>query len=369
MKIFFVADKLEIGGTERSISTLCNYWVQNGHQVDLLVIYSGKGRNDYSLDNRINLQYLADLVGSKKKHIINSVIRFLKLRKIIIKQQPDVIISFLTHVNIVSIISSLKLKIPLIISERNFPPMKETSMFWRIFRKIFYRYASCIVVQTNKTKNWVEKNIKVKNISIIPNPCLYPLPEKTPIIDKNYFMKKNLKYVIAVGRFDDQKGFKNLLNVFIKISKIKKDWNLIIMGDGFLRSKLQETISENNLHDRVFLPGRAGNISSFYNNADIFVLSSLYEGFPNVLIEAMSYGLPVVSTNCNAGPSDIISHNINGFLISLDDFENELFNKLIKLMEDKKLRSKFSIESKKVINSYSINKIGNKWEHLFSKYC
>ena len=368
MKIFFVVDKLEIGGTERSISTLCNYWVKNGHDVDLLVIYSGKGRKDYELDNRIKLQYLADLVGSRKKHIINSFTRLLKLRKIIIKQQPDIIISFLTHVNIVSIISSLKLKIPVIISERNFPPMKKTSIFWRVFRKIFYRYASCLVVQTDKTKNWVENNIKVKNISIIPNPCLYPLPAINPIIDENYFIKKNFKYIIAVGRFDYQKGFRNLLNVFIKISKIKKDWNLVIMGDGFLRPKLEETISKNNLHNRVFLPGRAGNISSFYNKADIFVLSSLYEGFPNVLIEAMSYGLPVVSTNCNTGPSDIISHNVNGYLISLDNFENELFDKLMKLIEDEKLRCKFSGESKKIINTYSIDNIGNKWEHLFNKY-
>lgn len=369
MKIFFVADKLEIGGTERSISNLCNYWSNNGYEVNLIVIYSGKGRNDYFLDKRIKLIYLADIIGTKKRSFISSIKRLIMLRRILINIKPDIIISFLTHVNVVSIIFSFGLKIPIFISERNYPPMKKTPMLWKFLRKFIYRFADCVIVQTNITKIWIDKNITVKKSFVIPNPCLYPLPETIPKLEKNNIFKKNIKSIIAVGRFDEQKGFINLINVFLKISKKMDNWNLIIMGDGNERKKYEQIVKNNHLENRIFLPGRAGNISEFYDHADIFVLSSLYEGFPNVLLEAMSHGLPVISMNCKTGPSDIIENNINGLLVSMKNIENDFYYKLIMLMKDGNLRKKFAIESVKVIENYSINKIGKKWENLFNKYC
>ena len=140
------------------------------------------------------------------------------------------------------------------------------------------------------------------------------------------------------------------------------------MGDGIERNKYEKMIKNNFLENRIFLPGRVGNISDFYNSADIFVLSSLYEGFPNVLLEAMSYGLPVISTNCKTGPSDIITDNINGFLISMENIENEFYNKLILLIEDSNLRKRFANESVKVIDNYSIETIGKKWDYLLKNF-
>lgn len=368
MKILFVVDKLEVGGTERSAVTLCNYWVNKGYDIYLIVIFSGKGKNDYFLEKNVKLIYLADIVKSKKKNIFNSIHRLVKLRILLNKIKPNLILSFLTHVNVVTIIFSINSNIPRIISERNYPPLKITPLFWIIARKFLYRYADCLVVQTKTTKKWIDKNIKTKKTFIIPNPCIHPVPLSNPVIDTHKIFKKNIKYIIAVGRFDKQKGFEILIKVFSKIIKDHNEWNLIIVGDGNLRKKYINLIKNLKLENKVILPGRAGNIQDFYNKSDIFVLSSKYEGFPNVLLEAMSNGLPVISTNCKTGPSDIINHYQNGILISLENFEIELFNELKKLIIDHTLREKLSNESIKVKDTFSILNIHLQWENLFKKY-
>ena len=136
---------------------------------------------------------------------------------------------------------------------------------------------------------------------------------------------------------------------------------MVIIGEGAERANLEKQINYYGMDKSILLPGRVGNIGEWYNIADLFVLTSEFEGFPNALIEAMSYGVPAVSYDCETGPSDIIRHDIDGILVSNGDML-ALKNSLKKLMYDDKLRKRYSEKSIEVRERFSLNEVIKKWE-------
>jgi glycosyltransferase involved in cell wall biosynthesis len=173
------------------------------------------------------------------------------------------------------------------------------------------------------------------------------------------------KNIVAMGQLIWQKGFDLLLDVFARVSKTDKNWNLIIAGTGIMRDELHQQVKKLGLEDSVFFLGHVRNPFAIFAKCDIFVLSSRYEGFPNVLLEAMVCGLPPVSFDCPSGPGEIIQQGINGFLVPPEDIKS-MGNTLYELMKDEELRVDIGKEASKVRGRYTPDKIMKQWDKLIN---
>ncbi|MBQ4589585.1 MAG: glycosyltransferase family 4 protein [Bacteroidaceae bacterium] len=210
-----------------------------------------------------------------------------------------------------------------------------------------------IVVLTNEDKetNW----FGWENISVIPNPSTF---------QTNNYSNLSTKTVISVGRLVKAKNYASLIRAFKNVVDKHPDWTLEIYGDGPQEMELKSLIDKLNLKKHVFLKGFSSNVKEVMTNASIFALSSIFEGFGLVIVEAMACSLPVVSYACPCGPKDIITDGKDGFLVEVND-EKELANKINLLIENKALCKQMSDAAKIKAEQYNINHIIPKWMNLF----
>lgn len=355
---------MEGGGTERVAALLCNHWVAQGHEVTLMPTFSGRGKCLYPLDERVHLTYLADLVGNTSRTLWNTARRVLALRRVIRGWLPDVVVSFLVNVNVTVLLSSRGLSVPVVVSERNYPPMQILPWPMNGMRRFTYRWAQTVVTQTSGIAQWIKEYCPGSSISIIPNPVVMPLPAAEPRLSPEYWLEPGRKVVLAVGRLEIQKGFDTLLEVFARMADKHPEWSLAILGEGKQRQALEEQRDNLGLDRRVHLPGRVGNMADWYSRADVYVMSSRFEGFPNTLIEAMAHGLPVVSFDCETGPRDIIHPEVDGLLVAQNLGVSGLVSALESLINDDALRARMGKEAKHVRERFSIESITELWANV-----
>jgi glycosyltransferase involved in cell wall biosynthesis len=344
------------GGAERVISEMSNYWAKKGIEITIVTIGVTKNKKDfYFLEPSVKR---VDLSLNPPKSKIMAYINFFRLlwriRVFVKKSRPSVAISFINTANIIMLLALFDLKIKKIISDRTDPHGDKVGF---LIKKLIYPLSSTLVIQTDSVRKFYEP-ISNLQISTIPNPL------NKPIMENNKGFKFKKKTIVAIGRLIDAKGFDLLIEAFYNISKSNFDWNLVIFGEGKERVSLEKLIEKYNLKNRVFLPGVIDNPRNTIIDADIFVLSSRKEGFPNVLIEAMSVGLPCISFNCPSGPSEIIDDYKNGILVEAENI-NELQNSIKVLIESELLRKKLGNRAKQdSIDKFYIENIMNKWEKL-----
>mgnify|MGYP003252467194 FL=1 len=173
--------------------------------------------------------------------------------------------------------------------------------------------------------------------------------------------------VIAVGRLDYQKGFDRLIKAWKLVQQKEKfqDWKLDIFGQGEWREMLQGMINERHLEKSICLNAPTSNIGAEYARSAMLVMSSNYEGFPMVMIEAMACGLPVVSYDFKCGPKDIIQHGVNGMLVHEGDIRG-LAEAMEKVMEDETLRKGLSVQARKIVETYAEERVMNQWIVMFT---
>jgi GalNAc-alpha-(1->4)-GalNAc-alpha-(1->3)-diNAcBac-PP-undecaprenol alpha-1,4-N-acetyl-D-galactosaminyltransferase len=345
MKVLFTISSLQSGGAERVLSTLANYWSRKGWDITILVV-SSKNRF-YKTDEKIKI---ISLLGEDKS--ITSKLQLLYyikgIRQTIKEEKPDIVISFITLMNILVLLATRGLSVPVLISERNYFDQLRKK-YLKVLRRFLYPKSSAMVVLSKYDYN---KYDYVDNKRIIFNPL-----NAEHILDVNIDKKEEI--LIAVGSLSSQKGFSMLIQALSKIAF--KDWKFLIIGEGPLRESLEKLIIEYNLEEKVFLIGEKSNIFDYYEKASIFVLSSLYEGFPNVLAEAMAHGCASVAFDCKTGPSEMINDGVNGYLVEANNIE-ALRKQIILLMESKERRKSFSIEAMKIKVNLDLNKITGMWE-------
>lgn len=364
----FLVSSMNSGGAERVAANLANAWAERGDQIILVVTYSGRGECFYSLSKDIKLCYLADMVShSGRQDPLRQIKRLLALRRLIKYTQPDVVLSFLTNVNIAALIASCYTGYSVIVSERAYPPMVSLNWFYAFLRRWTYSYAASVVMQTSMGAQWVADNLPHAQSAVIPNPVPYPLAAFEPKLAVESMITADRKLLLAVGRLDEQKGFDYLLMAFSELTKRHQNWDLVILGEGPARRSLVLQIQALELETHVHLPGSVGNVGDWYQRADLYVMSSRFEGFPNTLVEAMAHGCAAVSYDCDTGPRDIIRHGDDGLLVSPVGNVPALTLALDQLMRDDEARLRMGQRAIEVRERYSLESILAMWDKLFNE--
>lgn len=363
--IFFMVSSMNAGGAERIAASLANAWAAAGHRVTLLATYSGRGECFYPLLPEVALRYLADEASSPRSRRQAYLARFWALRRLLQRERADVVVSFLTNVNVAAVLASLGMRVPLIVCERTYPPQLPVSAWWDRLRRWTYPLASRVTMLTSEGVDWLQREIPRARGAVIPNPVPYPLPVNTPELLPSDVVQSDRKILLAVGRMSEEKGFSGLIEAFASLAEQHPQWDVVILGDGPLRQVLAQQIQANGLGRRVFMPGRAGNVGAWYERADLYVLSSRVEGFPNTLGEAMAHGCAAVSFDCDTGPRDLIRHEVDGLLVPPGDV-NALAQALGRLMQNEAERQQMATRALEVRSRYSMQRVLGLWDELFA---
>lgn len=339
------------GGTERMTSILANLLVSK-HKVYVISLRFEGEKVAFPLEPQVAhhvLQY------KKKRTILGAVG---ELRKFIRSHRIDRVINVDTGLGIYGILSTVGMKTKTITWEHsNFFNNWGSSKF-RYLRWFAAKFSDAFVVLTEKDKENYLAHIKTRTpIVVIPNPM------------KSHYAHYdiNSKILLSAGMLVPIKGYDTAIQAAKKVFAKKPDWKWIICGEGPERGTLERLIREEGLENHVLLPGNVSNMDEMYQKAAIFVMTSRMEGLPMVLLEAKSWGVPIVSFDIMTGPSDIVQHGINGFLVEPNHIE-KLAAAILELMESDQLRERFSKDSKIDIDKFRIETIVQKWEDILGEH-
>lgn len=349
MKICIVLrDITERGGGERVCANLANA-LSMDHQVRILSFYKSQEKPSYSLNPSICVEYLhqsSERSGGKIAYLFKKIFYryFLTLRARKRFVEDDIIIA---NDRALGQFLKIKEKKYIRIWHLNFPKRKRNLNFF-----------DCVVILSNKEK---QKWMKIHgNIEVIPNFIPFIAQDTTDY---------SQKICLSVGRMDygDQKGFLRLIDIFAKLDHNFEEWKLCIVGEGKLMGEIQSKIVLRDLQNRVIIKPFTQEIEKEYLSASLYIMGSFFEGFPLVLLESESYGLPSIAFDIYTGPSDIIENGKTGFLIQdgdLDDFAS----KMEVLMQNEEKRKEMGQQAKKRIqNHFSKEKVLEKWNELFTQ--
>jgi glycosyltransferase involved in cell wall biosynthesis len=352
MRICCVIASLGTGGAERVMSNLANYWVTSGHEMTLITLSSETPF--YPLEKAINVQQLGQttegacgIIG----RLWAIARRLLALRKAIKQARPDVVLSFVDIMNVTTLLACMGLPAPVIVSERTDPAFHEIPWLYKHLRTWLYRRAKAVVIQTKSAAAYFEN---FSNITIIPNVVVKPI---------NAFVRIGpIHNIISVGRLCPFKGFETLIEAFSVLYKTHPHLRLTIHGEGPDRKRLESLIKKYVLDSVVSLPGKSRDLNTIFQNADLFVFPSFYEGFPNALCEAMAAGLPVIASNCS-GNVEVVKDKINGLLYPMKD---AIGLKLLMehVLRDEKLYSTLSENAITLSEQYSAESVYPLWDSL-----
>ena len=344
------------GGAERVMSILASAWVSRGHRVTIVTYDEGRP-SFFSLSPEVTVQKLRLSGGSVVRRVSNHLRRVPTFRRVIRETRPDIIISFMDRTNVLVLMAAIGLSIPVIVSERIDPRRYNPGFPYNFLRRWLYCNATAVIVQSKGQADWFKQ--MSNRLVVIPNPV------NVCTNDRNSQAERT-SIIVAVGRLTRQKGFDLLLTAFSKVHKEYPEWNLVIYGDGPERPALERQIFELKLNGRVQLPGLTTNLTAHLCTAGCFVLSSRFEGFPNVLIEALACGCPVVATDCTDSISEIVQHEWNGLLIPSEDVDS-LSGALKRIMEDVALRRIFEANAPDSVRKFDIDSVADHWEKLFQQ--
>jgi len=360
MQITLVIFSLSSGGAERVMSILANYWAERGEDVSLITIDS-KENDFYKLDSRIT-RIALDLKQDSSTlwaGIKNNIVRVKQLRTTIKKTRPEVVISFMDKMSVVTLVATRWLPFPVIVSEHIDPRQMPPGGIWNLLRRWTYSWADAVVVLTKELREVLSEFVAENRLHVIPNPAL-PVKKNT---DQTPPFELPSPFVVAMGRLSPQKGFEFLLEAFAGCQH--EEWSLVILGEGSERERLESLSSQLGISSRVYLPGRVNEPSIVMHRADLFVLSSRFEGFPMVILEAMSCGLPVISFDCPTGPNEIINDGVDGVLVPAKDVD-ALAEAMRKLMDNESERKRIAQNAPKVVERFSLENVMKKWDSLMN---
>lgn len=372
IKIFLLIPTLSGGGSERVMVHLIRN-IDRRKFDPCLVLFEKKGR--YIEDLPSNIQ-IFELEKGGYKYGFQWLILF-KLRKLIEKQKPDIILSFMWYTNIIAILALYlsRVKCEAVISERYGLAFSLEGWLTELLRRFTIRFlypkADKIIVNSEKMGFQLSQMFKIQpgKITVIYNPV--DIQEATLISRKETnhpWYKEDVPILIAIGRLTPQKGFSYLIKALHLVIAEGINCRLLILGEGVEKEKLKKLAIDLQVDDKVAFLGFQKNPYKYLARSTIFVLSSLYEGFPNVLLEALALGVPSIATRCPTGPEEIITDGVDGILVPPAD-ERVLTDVIKKLLQDENLRKRLGEAGRKRAEDFRVEKIIKQYEDVIEAVC
>jgi glycosyltransferase involved in cell wall biosynthesis len=358
-----VIPSLAGGGAERVLVRLAGGLAGRGCQLTVITIF-GRRHDFYQLPEGV-ARIALDL-GSPTSRLWNKIAGNLRrvrgLRSALGEAAPDAILSFLTETNVLTLLAARGLGIPVIVTEHTDPRRHPLGGPWKLLRRLTYPRAARLVsvsAGVDAAFGW----LPAKRRTVVYNPISLaeidaerapPLPFPWP------------HATLAMGWLEHHKGFDLLVDAFARVAARFPDWGLAILGEGSLRRRLQSQIESLGLADRILLPGAIRSPMATLKRADLFVLSSRYEGFGLTLVEAMACGLAVIATDCPSGPAEIVRHGHDGLLVPSEDAA-ALARAMAELMSDEPQRRRLGDAARESARRFDLDTAVQSWETLLAQ--
>lgn len=347
-KIALVVYSLGMGGAEKVVSDL-SFQFAKQHDVSL-ILFDGRSRYYPYAGELIDIQ-----LPSKNgfiSRLFNFFDRAWQLRQIFKTERFDTIISVMEHASFPSILASRKT-----IAANHCNPVRNFSRFDWLFAKWLYPRAKKVVAVSQEGQRIFSERLGLKNLACLYNPVnlarIHNLSAEHPAVHIDG------DYIVAAGRLSPEKNFTSLIKAYA-VSQARAHYRLVILGEGKERQMLESLIRELDLQEQVILAGFMRNPYPYIANAHCLVLSSLHEGFPVILIEALGLGCPVIATDCETGPREIVRHGKNGLLVPTDDID-AMSAAIDQLCLDRHLHAFFQQNALPSVEYLDIEKVAEQW--------
>ena len=343
-KIVFLIGNLQRHGAEKVITLLAEHFCEEGWAVDILTLLDGK--RDFTLSHRIRH---IPVCRPNRGYAANILFWIRGIRRYMRAERPQAVVSFVARINLLAIIACLGLKKRIVVSERNDPSADGRSFLIKLATHVLYGLADCVVFQTKWARSCFPSGITAKGI-VIPNPVQVTAHASEPTQGK----------IAAVGRLEPQKNHCLLLEAFATIKTRHPQSVLHLYGDGSLRETITSRATALHIADSVVLPGSVDNVHERIADAAMFVLPSDYEGLSNALLEALTMGLPCISTQC-AGSNEVIRDGVNGLLVPVRNKER-LAEAMERLIADRELAMRLGAKAAQLSGAYCCETVLRQWE-------
>jgi GalNAc-alpha-(1->4)-GalNAc-alpha-(1->3)-diNAcBac-PP-undecaprenol alpha-1,4-N-acetyl-D-galactosaminyltransferase len=365
-KIAIVIHSLNGGGSEHVAALMASHWAALGREVTLITLDEVAGDTIAIHENvgRIGLGLLSESLGVFSAVIANRK-RVRELRTAILQTGAARVISLTDRMNVLTILACRGTGLRPIVAERTDPRYHRIGRLWSFLRRRTYPKAGTIVVQTESVRQTLLPIAKRCPVVVIPNAVFVADEADDPAAQG--LLTTDRKWICGVGRLSTEKGFDRLIGGFAEIAEQHPNWNLVIVGEGPSRKELELQIAGVGLTGRVLLPGWREQPWPSLRDAEVFVLPSRYEGFPNALLEAMARGKACIAADCPSGPAEIIRPGENGLLVdggNDDELEAEIGKALHGLLSSVGLRESLGENAKNVQSVFSIARHFDAWDAI-----
>ena len=352
-KIVFYVNAINGGGAERVMVNLAKFFSENGY--DTTLVTSFRDTWEYPLAATVRRLTLEE-VEIKQSRIKRNFSRIKKLRDLCKSEKPDILVSFMEEPNFRAILATRGLPVKTLVSVRNDPNKEYAGKIGQFVGKVLLPMADGCVFQTSDAQKWFPERLQKKS-RIIYNAVkeeFYQV-ERTPVRGE----------IVTCGRLTEQKNHKLLIDAFAEVQKIYPFATLKIYGEGVLREKLQNQIESLNLNEKVFLMGATNDVAKALQTADLFVLSSDYEGMPNALMEAMAAGVPCISTDCPCGgPRELFGEDASDKLVPCNN-SAQLSEAICCVFDG----AEHNVVEKKHAEAFRPDRVNAMWEKYIMEIC
>jgi len=354
VRIAFVIPSLGPGGAERVATLLVNYWAGEEHEVVIATFDAPEVEPFFAVDPRVEVRGLSATNATRglAVRLGTNAARLARLRAVLREVRPDAVVAFMTEANVIAIWAARGLGIPVVVSERNQPDRPGLGRFHKLARRLTYPAATAVVVQSSDIASWARAHFRIP-VHVLPNPVL-------PRADSPSHNPGSGHLLVSIGRLTHQKGFDVLVKSFAAIAAKHPDWRLVIYGEGPDRSALERLRLESACAGQIDLPGLAKDSAGPLQQASLFVLPSRFEGYPNVLLEALSHGLPVIATDCPGATGEILAEGAHGMLVPPDDVA-AMTATLEAMMSSAELRGSYASKARSAVAGLDVSTVGRRW--------
>lgn len=356
MNLVFVITSLGAGGAEKCVATLARRRSEMGDAVTVLSFVAQPQGSYFTFPDTVRIEAFEPPGSRWSKGPLRTVRRLLWLRSRLKALAPDLVAAFLTKNIVLTLLAAIGLRTRVLASERNNPEMQRGMAVWRVAFNVLGSRAASIVMLTDRARSSLPNRLRARAVTI-PNPCGAP----------HGFVARpgDGGRIVAVGRLDWQKGFDLLIEAFARLADQHPEATLTIFGEGPERAALERQARATGFGARIRLPGQTRRPFEWVEHADIFVLSSRHEGFANVLLEAISVGLPCVAFDCDFGPETILDAGRAGLLVGKQDVDG-LAAAMRRTLDDAELRGALSRAATKQTARFENGAIMAAWDAAIS---